>query len=401
MKPWTDLFLALPLPEHWLRAVLFVGFGLHLLFALLMLGTVMLGLYFFLHSRLVGSPDDTPWNRNMAASHLVLKSLAVVLGVAPLLVIQVSYSEEFFTATGIFAYAWLAVIPLLIVAFLSIEGFGHRLGPWPWLHFAFGALGLAALVTVPAIFTGAMSLMERPGLWAGAASKGLASDSGYAMHWLFRYLHILGAAAVFGGAFHLFFSAKDNPERAAGLGRWILAAALFQVVVGIPLLASLDSPMNRPALAAVTLGAAAVMAVVWTFRSAASEGAPPRGGLFLLVLLPVVLASMLLARQWLQDEALVPVRAEALAGRVRQAEMLAAYQPQALEAFNAKLRTVYDNGPAIYAGSCRPCHGQDGAGSGTASRGLLIPAEDLTAVRADKEYIRGILVKGIPGSDMP
>jgi mono/diheme cytochrome c family protein len=401
MKPWTDLFLSLPLPEHWLRAVLFVGFGLHLLFALLMMGTAMLGLYFFLHSRLLGSPDDASWNRKVAETHLGLKSLAVVLGVAPLLVIQVSYSEEFFTATGIFAYAWLAVIPLLIVAFLSLEAFGHRLGPWSWLHFALGTLGLAALLTVPAIFTGAMSLLERPGLWAAAADRGVTAVSGYTVHWLFRYLHILGAAAMFGGAFQLFFSAKDDPGRAARLGRWILAAALFQVVVGVPLLASLDGPVSGPALVAITLGAAAAMAVIWLFRAAPSEGAPPRGGVFLLLLLPVVFAAMLAARQVLQDEALVPARDQALAGRARQAAVLAAYQPQALEAFNAKLVTVYDNGPAIYAGSCQPCHGQDGAGSGPAARGLLIPAEDLRAVRADREYVRGLLIKGIPGADMP
>jgi len=39
MQQWTDLFLNMPLPESWMRGLLFVTFGLHLLFVLIMLGT--------------------------------------------------------------------------------------------------------------------------------------------------------------------------------------------------------------------------------------------------------------------------------------------------------------------------------------------------------------------------
>ncbi len=397
MKPWEDLFLALPLPEHWLRGMLFVTFGLHLLFVLLMLGTAMIGLYSFLEAWFLGNPEQQPWNKKVVESHLGLKSLAVVLGVAPLLVIQVYYSDAFFTATGLYAYAWLAVIPLLIVAFLSIDAFGHKLGTRPLLHLLFGVVGLCALLTVPAIFTGALSLMERPAFWAQVASQGPASDSGYLMHWIFRYLHILGAAVVFGGIFHLVFSATGNSERSERLGRWILAAVLFQVVVGVPLLVTIKGTLGGPGLAAVTIGTSAAMALIWLFR------APVFGIIRLRVLLlsPVVLVAMLSARQLIQDSALTEVRAQALANRTLKIAALAVQQPQALAAFNTKLRTVYDNGKTIYAGSCRPCHGQNGLGDGPAARRLLIPAEDLSSIRADREYINAILLKGVPGSDMP
>ena len=42
MQQWTDLFLNMPLPESWMKALLFITFGLHLLFVLLMLGTALL-----------------------------------------------------------------------------------------------------------------------------------------------------------------------------------------------------------------------------------------------------------------------------------------------------------------------------------------------------------------------
>jgi mono/diheme cytochrome c family protein len=399
MKPWADLFLALPLPEFWLRVLLFVSFGLHLLFVLLMLGTAMIGLFSFLQAWLLVEPDQQPWNKKVMGTHLALKSLAVVLGVAPLLLIQVYYSEAFFTATGLYGFAWLAVIPLLIVAFLSIDVFGHKLTTRPWLPFLFGVLGLCALLTVPAIFTGAMALMERPNFWAQAASQGMASDSGYVTHWIFRYLHILGAAVVFGGVFHLIFSAKDNPERSARLGRVIFAAALFQVVVGVPLLATAEAPLGGAVLTAVTVGAAAAMILAWMLRAPVSESSRLRAQL--LLLLPVVLVAMLAARQLIQDGALTDVRAQALSARASEASALAAQQPLALAAFNAKLNTVYDNGKTIYAGSCQPCHGENGLGDGPAARGLLIPAEDLSAIRAERNYLRELLLKGVPGSAMP
>ena len=80
MNKWTDLFLLHPLPEGWLNGLLFVTFGLHLLFVLLMLGTAVLSLLFFLRDLLRRPSPDQHWNEHVAHSHMGLKSLAVVLG---------------------------------------------------------------------------------------------------------------------------------------------------------------------------------------------------------------------------------------------------------------------------------------------------------------------------------
>ena len=173
MTQWNDLFLRMPLPESWQNGLLFVSFGLHLLFVLLMLGTALLGLLFFLQKCLTGEGGAQLWNKQIVHTHLGLKSLAVVLGVAPLLIVQVRYSHAFFTATGLFSYAWLAVIPLLIVAFLLIDAFGHKIEVNTWLAFICGVLGVGALLTVPAVFTGALALMERQALWPAFAARGL------------------------------------------------------------------------------------------------------------------------------------------------------------------------------------------------------------------------------------
>ncbi|OIQ49783.1 Cytochrome c [Pseudodesulfovibrio hydrargyri] len=404
MAPWQDLFLALPLPEIWLRILLFVTFGLHLLFVLLMLGTAMLGFIYFLNDCCSGSRVEMGWNQRVVKSHLGLKSLAVVLGVGPLLIIQVIYSLGFFTATGLQAFTWLSVIPLLILAFLAIELFEHKMLSRPWLAFVSGALGLGALLTVPAIFTGALSLMERPGEWSGFAAKALAPGSVYRPHWLFRYLHVLGAAIVFGAAFHLFFTAGQDSEKRARLRAWLFGSVLFQVAVGVPLLFTVADVFNWPVLSAVTLGSAAAMAVAWTLRPAPvmtlSDGTI-QGGRALLLLLPVIFVSMLAARQFLQDSTLMPLHRQARTALARESADLARFQQPALDAFRVKLATVYDNGPTLYEKSCQPCHGAGGLGDGPAARRLLVRAEDIAAVRADRDYVRQVLLAGWPGSGMP
>ena len=67
MQQWTDLFLNMPLPESWMRALLFITFGLHLLFVLLMLGTALLSLVFFLRDLLRQPSPSQHWNEHVAA----------------------------------------------------------------------------------------------------------------------------------------------------------------------------------------------------------------------------------------------------------------------------------------------------------------------------------------------
>lgn len=401
MTPWTDLFLSMPLPENWQNGLLFVTFGLHLLFVLLMLGTAMLGLVLFLRQWRRGDPESLLWNGKVLRSHLGLKSLAVVLGVAPLLIIQVRYSHAFFTATSLFSYAWLGLIPLLIVAFLLIDGLAHQIETHAWLALIFGLAGVSALLAAPAVFTGVLSLMERAELWPRFATEGFVPPADYLVNWLLRYLHILGAALVFGAAFHLFFSTRERPDKIPTLRAWLFGALLAQVSLGVPLLLVSAVPgLDWPVLVAVTVGAAAAMTSLWAIRPAA--GIPGMAGpRSLLALLPIILISMLAVRQILQDRNLAPWHAAAVQVRKERSASLAPYQEQALETFAIKLATVYDNGDTIYDGACQPCHGGMGMGDGPASDGLLIPAEDIFSVRADRDYIYHILLDGVPGSGMP
>ncbi|WP_245577855.1 c-type cytochrome [Maridesulfovibrio bastinii] len=399
MGQTTDLFLSMPMPDGWLHFILFVLFGLHLLFVLLMLGTAMMSLIFYLQNKLSSDGVGLSWNRSFIKPHLGLKSIAVVLGVGPLLVMQIIYSYGFYTTTGLYSYSWLAIIPLLIVAFLLIELFEHRMTTGTLLPLTAGVLGLGALLTVPAIFTGVMSLMERPGDWAvfGAHKMGLSEL--YIPHWLFRYLHVLGAAIVFGAAFHLFVTAKGDQDKKVRMRCWILGGILFQVVVGVPLLISVSSIFNWQVLTAVTVGTAAAMIAAWMMFSGYDSKLGTTCNL--LWILPVIFVAMLAARQFLQDSTMIVQNNQVIALQRAQDKDFAQFKSQALKIYQSKLNTIYDNGATIYDGSCSSCHGTTGLGDGPSGRRLLIKPEVLAAVHANRKYLRKLVLEGVEGTGMP
>ena len=56
--------------------------------------------------------------KEIAGTVTVNKSLAVVLGVGPLLAINVLYTVHFYSANALTGAAWIAIVPLVTVAFL-------------------------------------------------------------------------------------------------------------------------------------------------------------------------------------------------------------------------------------------------------------------------------------------
>ncbi|MCB2226026.1 MAG: cytochrome c [Desulfarculaceae bacterium] len=400
MNNLHDLLLAKPFGDGAMELLLFGSFALHLLFVLLMLGTAMIAVFFFAHSWLTGYRFELRWDKRVLRIHLALKSLAVVLGVAPLLIIQVLWSVPFLTAAALLAPYWLGLLVLMITAFLSLDTIGHKIEVRPVRHLIFGVLGLAALMAVPAVFTAVLTLMENPDKWARVAARGLAEEPVLVFHWLMRYLHILGAAALFGGAFHFFFSTKGAEDRHYHLSHWMVVAVLFQVVVGVLLLGSLLDRLTPAIIAAVSVGVAAAMVLVGLAFYRGSEAREGRMKIA-LVLLPIILVSMLLARQFLQHQAVAPVQATLEARAQTQRALLAPWKASALQGFQAHLATVYDDGETIYANSCAFCHGDGGGGDGPEAASLIIPPERINAVRAQRSYLYQVVARGIPGSGMP
>jgi mono/diheme cytochrome c family protein len=408
MNALHDILLPSPVPETLVRGLLFAAFALHLLFVLMMLGTGILGFGYFLQAwwgqELAGAErpalvSDLRWDKHVLRMFLIHKSLAVVLGVGPLLLIQVAFSIPFFTAVTLFAPAWLLIILFLITASLSFDALGHKMYVHHYAHLAIGVVALVALLAIPGLFVAVLVSAENPDRWAAVVREGFAFDPRLVVHWTFRYLHVLGAGLVFGAAFHYFFTSRGDPDRKRSLLKWMLGGLLAQVVIGAGLFFSLLREPTPAAYAYLLVGAA--LAAVVIGLAAFHVGGAPMSARIVLPCLVVLLMSMLLVRQGFQDAgfgSLMPdLKRNAEAYRLK----LAQHSDEAVQSYKEHIRIVYDNGQTIYARSCAFCHGDGGQGDGPDAHYLQTPPERLADVRSTKAYLYDKLVHGVAGSAMP
>lgn len=399
MNRLSDLLISKPIPETLLRGLLFTSFTLHMLFVLLTLGTAILALYYFIDSQYGGRAKELRFDKRMLKTFMAHKSLAVVMGVAPLLLIQVGSTIPFFTAVNLFAPYWMLLVVFLIIAFLSFDALGHKMYVHKYIHLALGVIALAFLLTVPGIFAAILTAFENPDKWQAIMSGGYRLTGALAVHWLFRYLHVLGAAVVFGSGFHYFFTAEDDTERKS-LQKWFVAGILLQFILGIMLYGSLPERPGYITTVFLLVGIVAVTILLWVVFSVVSKDLPLNIKTVLPVLM-LVLVSMLLTRQFLQDRTLLPLQKQLEANAIAYNNELKPFERQTLDAYGASLKVVYDSGETIYAKSCAFCHGTNMDGKGVEAKGLSIPPEDISAIRTTRRYLHTILAEGIPGSAMP
>lgn len=400
MNMLFDILLQKPLPDPWLQGLLFAAFTLHLLFALLTLGTAMLTFAYMLRGHWGGSPRAVRLAVRIAGAFMSHKSLAVVLGVAPLLLIQVTYTIPFFTGVTLFAPYWLAVIGLLIVAFPVFDLLAHRLEGHRISSLLLGIIGLLCLLIVPGIFVLILSVSEHPDGWLAIIDQGYRLQGTLLIHWLLRYLHVLGAALVFGAAFHYFFAAEGQEDRRSLL-RWLTAGTLLQILLGIMLYGLL--PIRPAMLVNLCLFAAVAGCIVFLWYLFSRDGGAD-ADLSLRTTVPMamfILVAMLLVRQLIQDRALLPVTAALQEKSRSHGRELGAFAKQSLDQYQTRLGVVYDNGPTIYAQACAFCHGELADGAGPETKNLAVPPENIAAVRTTAPYLHQILTRGVPGSAMP
>ena len=195
--------LPLPGPAWLLRALLTLTFFLHLLFMNFVLGGSLLAAVDRLRGRDPARPHHRALSAWLAGLMPVSVAAAVTFGVAPLLFVQALYGRLFFTGSVIMAWFWLAVIPLLIVAyygtyFLAFRG--DRPGRSP---LAVSWISAVFFLAIAFLYSNNMTLMLRPDLFA---AKYLESGTGLTLNLgdptLYpRFLHmLLGAVAVAGMA---------------------------------------------------------------------------------------------------------------------------------------------------------------------------------------------------------
>lgn len=401
MNRFVDLLLAHPLPHSLHQALLFATFLLHFVFVLTMIGTAVLSFFYFIQRWWGPHADDSEWHREALRAFLPLEALTVVLGVGPLLLVQVGHSVSLFTAANILGPYWVLLIPFMIVAFLALDLLEYHPNGRSYLHLALGIIGLACLLAIPGVFVAIFSLAENPKDWAAAIQARHSLVNGLGQFWLLRYLHVLGAAVIFGAVFHYLRAGDHDRRRKSELLYWLTGATAFQIAVGLAMLFRLPAPLGGLGITFLLLGIGAAAGLLTMGIFAQLPGAKPIRAHAVAITAAVVLLPMLLTRQSIQDRAFFPVDNEARRNAAAYAQQLASYHEASIAEYRQRLASPVHGGESIYASSCAFCHGEQGDGQGKAAPDLNVAPKPLNQIRTTPAYVRGLLLSGVRGSAMP
>lgn len=196
-----DLPLPLPVPEWLLVVCLVVFFLVHILFVNLMVG----GSVLVVVAEFLGVKNKR-WDalaHAIAETITVNKSLAVVMGIGPLLCINLLYTMQWYSANALTGHAWLMIVPLVTCAFLLTYLHKYTWERWSTggkkrLHIATGVAAMLLFLFVPLIFLANVNLMLFPSEWEKV--KGFFSSLQIG-NVLPRYLHFLAASLAMTGLF--------------------------------------------------------------------------------------------------------------------------------------------------------------------------------------------------------
>ncbi len=205
-----DIPLPLPIAEPLLTGLLIFAFLLHILFVNLFVGGSVLTLYYQIRGLKEKKYDKLA--KKIAETITVNKSMAVVLGVAPLLCINALYTIYFYSANSLTGTLWISIVPILFVAFLLAYYHKYR---WEKFeankkrHVYLMGLITAMFLFVPLIFLTNINLMLFPEKWGEVSGFFSAM-----ILWnvLPRYLHFLAGTMAITGLFLFWYFGRKSFE---------------------------------------------------------------------------------------------------------------------------------------------------------------------------------------------
>jgi hypothetical protein len=213
---------ALPAPLWFLLLFKVLGFTLHLVPMNLWLAGTTLAMLL----RAFGGEHSRRLSGRLMKQMPVIVAYGVNLGIVPLLFVQVVYYKVFYPATILMAWAWLAIIPLLVVAYYGVylyaSGLKDNEARMTGVRHVAGWLSAIFFVVISFIFSNGLSLMANVGRWpelmaytgVGGATTGTGLNTADPTL-LPRWLMVLGLALTTTGAYLVFdtgFFARKESE---------------------------------------------------------------------------------------------------------------------------------------------------------------------------------------------
>ena len=286
MNPASLIPAADALTAHWgwFQFLLMLTFPLHLFAMNAMLGTALTA--FICHLR-PGRPYQE-LSHELAKALPFLVAFTINLGVAPLLFVNVLYGHLLYTSTVLMGLFWLAVIPVLIVAYYLAYIYDFRFKKLGNLGMYAVLIVLLLLMSVGFIFTNNMTMMISPASW----SRWFTTPGGTLLNFadptlLVRYLHMMTGSIAVGGLCVALYSStvlkRGTAVSEAGkklgmlLFTWLTA---LQILVGSWFLLTLPGEvmkrfMGNNILATVLLAALALTPWCLSLHKAISSAASP------------------------------------------------------------------------------------------------------------------------------
>lgn len=363
-----DLALPLPVPEPVLKILLVLFFLVHIFFVNLMVGGSFLSVFLEWFGL---KPERKKWDAlayEIAKTVTVNKSLAVVMGIGPLLCINLVYTLQWYGANSLTGHAWLLIVPTVTSAFLLAYLHKYKWhtwthGGWKKLHLAVGVLMALHFLFIPLIFLANVNLMLFPSEWEKV--KGFFSSLQIG-NVLPRYLHFLMASIALASLFMVGWFGRKGYDMAAlpgftkaDLKRTFYKAAavptMAQFIIGPLLLFTLPSVGITAQLYLIIFSGASVGALVLWLLLRESKETDERVGrryVTICVLFSIVVLGMGSGRH--------VYREAALAGHKKSvADKTASYEA-ALAEFRKNhpeglADEVPQTGQALFT-SCAACH---------------------------------------------
>lgn len=270
-----DIPLPLPAPEPILVGVLVFFFLMHIVFVNFMVGGSLLTLYYEIKGLKNKAYDRLA--HALASTITVNKSLAVVLGIGPLLAINTLYTVYFYSANALTGDLWISIIPLVIIAFLltyAHKYLWHRMERFKALHIGISALAGIIFLFVPLIFLTNINLMLFPGAWT--AIKGFWDALFHVGNVFPRYFHFIAACFALTGLFMVWMFRRADEQDIKELGferselirkgyRWAFWPTLAQFIFGPVVLFSLPEVSQPIGKVIGMIGFGALVAMLMLF----------------------------------------------------------------------------------------------------------------------------------------
>lgn len=291
--------MGVPFYPWMFQALMVLTFALHIIFVNLVIGGASLAMYGHIKGK-----EEPKWKRlsaTLARASTVNLSLAIVLGVAPLLFVQVIYDPFWYFSNVLSGWWAMGFLLFICIAFLALYVFYLKRGENIEGYGFFGAIALVMLA-LTAITISALSVQSlHPEKWDSWYLIGKhMNTAGTALHDLniARLLHFIVPSFAITGIFLMLYSWYFEPrkdfdhEYLTWVGKTGAKLALYftllQIVVGVWWLLTipknLDFLTNPALLGGAAVGVVTLVILVGAQKNPQKQAIPVAFVAFLAVL---------------------------------------------------------------------------------------------------------------------